>query len=30
VEAAELEAKADPNAPLVPPDEETAERISGH
>ncbi|HEV2538475.1 MAG TPA: APC family permease [Frateuria sp.] len=30
VEAAELEAKADPNAPLVPPDEETAERITGH
>jgi amino acid transporter len=29
VEAAELEAKADPNAPLVPPDEETAERITG-
>ncbi|MBT2145568.1 MULTISPECIES: APC family permease [unclassified Rhodanobacter] len=30
VEAAELEARVDPNAPLVPPDEETAERITGH
>jgi amino acid transporter len=30
VEAAELEAKIDPNAPLVPPDEATAERITGH
>ncbi|MEO8810020.1 MAG: APC family permease [Rhodanobacter sp.] len=30
VEAARLEASADPDAPLVPPDEETAERITGH
>jgi amino acid transporter len=30
VEAAQLEAQADPNAPLVPPDEETAERITRH
>ncbi|HUH56110.1 MAG TPA: APC family permease, partial [Rhodanobacter sp.] len=30
VEAARLEARIDPNAPLVPPDEETAERITGH
>jgi len=30
VEAAQLEAHADPAAPLVPPDEETAERITGH
>jgi len=30
VEAAQLEAQADPNAPLVPPDEATAERITGH
>jgi len=29
VEAAELEAGAHPDAPLVPPDEETAERITG-
>jgi amino acid transporter len=29
VEAAQLEAHIDPNAPLVPPDEETAERITG-
>ena len=30
VEAAQLEARIDPDAPLVPPDEETAERITGH
>ena len=30
VEAAQLEARLDPDAPLVPPDEETAERITGH
>ena len=30
VEAAQLEAKAHPDSPLVPPDEETAERITGH
>ncbi len=30
VEAAQLEARADPNAPLVPPDEATAERIARH
>lgn len=30
VEAARLEARIDPDAPLVPPDEETAERITGH
>jgi amino acid transporter len=30
VEAAQLEARADPDAPLVPPDEETSERITGH
>ena len=30
VEAAQLEAQADPNAPLVPPDEATAERIARH
>ena len=30
VEAAQLEAQADPTAPLVPPDEETAEIITGH
>ncbi len=30
VEAAQLEAQVDPLAPLVPPDEETAERITGH
>jgi hypothetical protein len=30
VEAAQLEARIDPAAPLVPPDEETAERITGH
>ena len=30
VEAARLEARLDPDAPLVPPDEETAERITGH
>lgn len=30
VEAAELEAQAHPAAPLVPPDEATAERITGH
>jgi amino acid transporter len=30
VEAAQMEAHDDPNAPLVPPDEETAERITGH
>jgi amino acid transporter len=30
VEAAQLEAHADPASPLVPPDEETAERITGH
>ncbi|HWU77258.1 MAG TPA: APC family permease [Rhodanobacter sp.] len=30
VEAARLEAAADPDAPLVPPDEETSERITGH
>ena len=30
VEAAQMEAQADPNAPLVPPDEETAERVTGH
>ncbi|GAA0889851.1 APC family permease [Rhodanobacter soli] len=29
VEAAQLEARIDPDAPLVPPDEETAERITG-
>jgi len=29
IEAAELEAREEPNAPLVPPDEETAERITG-
>jgi amino acid transporter len=29
VEAAQLEARVDPDAPLVPPDEETAERITG-
>ena len=29
VEAAQLQATADPDAPLVPPDEETAERITG-
>lgn len=29
VEAAQLEAKLDPNAPLVPPDEETAELVTG-
>ena len=28
--AAQLEARIDPHAPLVPPDEETAERITGH
>lgn len=28
VEAAELEARVDPHAPLVPPDEETAERVT--
>jgi amino acid transporter len=30
VEAARLEAHDDPDAPLVPPDEETAERVTGH
>jgi len=30
VEAAELEAHAHPDAPLVPPDEQAAERITGH
>jgi len=30
VEAAQLEARIDPDAPLVPPDEATAERITGH
>ena len=30
VEAAEMEARLDPDAPLVPPDEETAERMTGH
>ncbi|HEV2682512.1 MAG TPA: APC family permease, partial [Rhodanobacter sp.] len=30
VEAAQLEAQANPNAPLVPPDEATSERITGH
>lgn len=30
VEAAQMEARIDPDAPLVPPDEETAERITGH
>jgi len=30
VEAARMEAHDDPNAPLVPPDEETAERVTGH
>lgn len=30
VEAAEMEAGLDPDAPLVPPDEETAERMTGH
>jgi hypothetical protein len=29
VEAAEIEARAAPSAPLVPPDEETAERMTG-
>jgi amino acid transporter len=29
VEAAQLEARVDPGAPLVPPDEETAEKITG-
>ena len=30
IEAAELEASAAPCEPLVPPDEETAERVTGH
>ncbi|HEY1588434.1 MAG TPA: APC family permease [Rhodanobacter sp.] len=30
VEAAQLEAHVDPDAPLVPPDERTSERITGH
>ncbi|OOG55592.1 APC family permease [Rhodanobacter sp. C03] len=30
VEAAQLEAQSDPASPLVPPDETTAERITGH
>jgi amino acid transporter len=30
VEAARMEAHDDPDAPLVPPDEETAERVTGH
>ncbi len=30
VEAAQLEARIDPDAPLVPPDEEESERITGH
>jgi amino acid transporter len=30
VEAAQMEARIDPNAPLVPPDEETSERMTGH
>ncbi|MCE5231973.1 MAG: APC family permease [Mizugakiibacter sp.] len=30
VEAAQMEARAHPAAPLVPPDEETAERVTGH
>ncbi|MEO8803899.1 MAG: APC family permease [Rudaea sp.] len=30
IEAARMEAKLDPDAPLVPPDEETAERMTGH
>ncbi len=30
VEAAQLEAHNDPESPLVPPDEETAERVTGH
>ncbi|MDE2249029.1 MAG: amino acid transporter, partial [Xanthomonadaceae bacterium] len=30
VEAAQLEARVDPLAPLVPPDEEESERITGH
>jgi amino acid transporter len=29
VEAAQLEARVDPTGPLVPPDEETAERVTG-
>jgi hypothetical protein len=29
VEAAQLEARVDPFTPLVPPDEETAERVTG-
>jgi len=30
VEAAQIAARLDPLAPLVPPDEMTAERITGH
>ncbi len=30
VEAAQMEARIDPDAPLVPPDEENAERVTGH
>ncbi|MGA9333106.1 MAG: APC family permease [Rudaea sp.] len=30
IEAARMEAKLDPDAPLVPPDEETAERMTEH
>jgi amino acid transporter len=30
VEAAQIEARRDPNDPLVPPDETTAERMTGH
>ena len=30
VEAAQMEARLDPDAPLVPPDEETSERMTGH
>lgn len=30
VEAAQMEARRDPNDPLVPPDEEEAERMTGH
>jgi hypothetical protein len=30
VEAAQLEAQGSPTSPLVPPDEATAERITGH
>jgi len=30
IEAAEIEARAEPGKPLVPPDEETSERLTGH